>query len=72
VLLLTSAAHLPRALGCFRREGLVPDTLSVDRRAGEESGIQAWLPRAGSLALTTEMLHELAGRLAYWVMGYTA
>jgi uncharacterized SAM-binding protein YcdF (DUF218 family) len=72
VLLLTSAAHLPRALGCFRREGLVPDALPVDRRAGEESGMQAWLPRAASLALTTDMLHELAGRLAYWVMGYTA
>ncbi|HET9594999.1 MAG TPA: YdcF family protein [Anaeromyxobacteraceae bacterium] len=72
VLLVTSAAHLPRALGCFRREGLVPDALPVDRRAGAESGVQAWLPRAGELAQTSEMLHELAGRLAYWVMGYTA
>ena len=71
VLLLTSAAHLPRALGCFRREGLVLDALPVDRRAGDGRG-ESWLPRPGPLGQASEALRELAGRLAYWVAGYTA
>jgi uncharacterized SAM-binding protein YcdF (DUF218 family) len=70
VLLVTSAAHLPRALGCFRREGLAPDALAVDRRAGDGRG-ESWLPRAGPLAQTSEAVRELLGRLAYWIAGYT-
>ncbi|HYG66345.1 MAG TPA: YdcF family protein [Anaeromyxobacteraceae bacterium] len=68
VLLVTSAAHLPRALGCFRAEGLTPDAFPVDRRAGRGG---RWLPRAEALDLSTDALREATGRLVYWVMGYT-
>ena len=43
LVLVTSAAHVPRALGCFRAAGLSPDVLPVDRRAGAGG---SWLPRA--------------------------
>jgi uncharacterized SAM-binding protein YcdF (DUF218 family) len=69
VLLLTSAFHAPRALGCFRAVGLSPDLLPVDHRSGDSSGL-AWLPRAGALSASTDALHELFGGLVYRVMGY--
>jgi uncharacterized SAM-binding protein YcdF (DUF218 family) len=68
LLLVTSAAHVPRALGCFRAVGLTPDVLPVDRR-GARGG--EWVPRASALARSTSALHELAGRIVYWLVGYT-
>jgi uncharacterized SAM-binding protein YcdF (DUF218 family) len=70
LLLVTSAAHVPRALGCFRAVGLEPDTLPVDHRAGDGQG-ESWLPRASALARSTDALRELAGRLVYRIAGYT-
>jgi uncharacterized SAM-binding protein YcdF (DUF218 family) len=70
LLLVTSAAHVPRALGCFRAVGLEPDVLPVDRRAGDGGG-RTFLPRAGALAKSTDALRELAGRVVYWLADYT-
>lgn len=70
LLLVTSFAHAPRALGCFRAVGLEPDVLPVDRRAGDGRG-RGWLPRADALVKSTAALHELAGRIAYRAAGYT-
>jgi uncharacterized SAM-binding protein YcdF (DUF218 family) len=68
VVLVTSASHAPRALGCFRAVGLAPDLLPVDHRVGGEGG---WLPRATALARSTDALRELAGRAVYFVRGWT-
>jgi uncharacterized SAM-binding protein YcdF (DUF218 family) len=70
LLVVTSALHAPRALGCFRAVGLEPDVLPVDHRAGDGQG-RNWLPRAEALADSTVALHELVGRIAYRVAGYT-
>lgn len=70
LLVVTSAAHVPRALGCFRAVGLEPDVLPVDRRAGDGRA-RGWLPRAGALAKSSEALRELAGRAVYRLAGYT-
>ena len=69
LLLVTSAAHMQRALDCFHKVGLRPDALPADWRA---AGVPArnWLPRARSLSQSTDALHELLGRLVYRVMGY--
>jgi uncharacterized SAM-binding protein YcdF (DUF218 family) len=69
LLVVTSAAHMARAMGCFRAVGLEPDALPVDRRAGDGNGL-SWLPRAVALERSTEVLHELAGRLVYRLAGY--
>ena len=68
LLLITSAAHAPRALGCFRAVGLTPEVLPVDRR-GVRGG--SFVPRTKALAESTAALHELVGRLVYWLMGDT-
>lgn len=70
LLLVTSAMHVPRALGCFRAVGLDPDVLPVDHRATDGRG-EPWLPRAASLSKSTFALHELVGRAVYWAAGYT-
>jgi len=74
LLLVTSAKHMARALGCFRREGLSPDALPVDYRGArweEAASLQSWWPRAADLSRSTDALRELAGRVVYRVRGYT-
>lgn len=68
IVLVTSAFHVPRALGCFRQAGLSPDVLAVDRRAGDGKG-RSWLPRAEALEESAQALREWAGRLVYWAVG---
>ncbi len=70
LLLVTSAYHAPRALGCFRAVGLELDVLPVDRRAGDGRE-RAWVPRAFALEKSTDAIRELAGRVVYRVAGYT-
>jgi uncharacterized SAM-binding protein YcdF (DUF218 family) len=67
LLLVTSAAHMERALGCFRAVGLEPDALPVDFRGGEGG---SWLPRASALSRSTDALREMAGRVVYRLAGY--
>jgi uncharacterized SAM-binding protein YcdF (DUF218 family) len=72
VLLVTSAAHMQRARGCFTREGLAVDTLAVDfvsRDPSKASG--GWLPRAAALAESTAAIRERVGRLVYRARGWT-
>ncbi len=72
LLLVTSALHMPRAAGCFKEVGLAFDTLAVDFRAGDPAeGIERFLPRAGALAVSTDVLRELAGRIVYRARGYS-
>jgi uncharacterized SAM-binding protein YcdF (DUF218 family) len=73
LLLVTSAAHLPRAAGCFAAVGVRADTLAVDIRSSPlPPSKMSWLPRMGALNQSTDMLRELAGRLVYRVRGWTA
>jgi uncharacterized SAM-binding protein YcdF (DUF218 family) len=73
LLLVTSAAHLPRAAGCFAAVGVKADTLAVDLRSSTIPPSKlSWLPRSGALNQSTDMLRELAGRLVYRLRGWTA
>jgi uncharacterized SAM-binding protein YcdF (DUF218 family) len=71
VLLVTSAFHMPRSVGCFRAAGVVADTLPVDYRMRHFDADQHWLPRAEYLGQSARALREWLGRLVYRVMGYT-
>jgi uncharacterized SAM-binding protein YcdF (DUF218 family) len=72
LLLVTSAFHMARALGCFNAAGLAPDTLAVDFRAFDSHTYsQSWLPRAGFLEQSSAALREYLGRLVYRLRGYT-
>ncbi len=70
VLVVTSAFHMRRAAECFAAVGMKVDTMSVDYRASDSVPFGEWLPRAGSLALTSMVIREMAGRWIYRVQGY--
>ena len=71
LLLVTSAAHMPRALGTFEAVGLHPDALVVDIRAHDwHPRLAWWQPRASNLAAVTDALRELFGRFVYQLRGW--
>ena len=71
VLLVTSAFHMPRSVGCFRAVGLEADVLPVDYRMRDPSLEAHVLPRGEYLSQTTRALREWLGRAVYRVLGYT-
>jgi uncharacterized SAM-binding protein YcdF (DUF218 family) len=71
VLLVTSAFHMPRSVGCFHAVGLEVDALPVDYRMRDPSMDPHLLPRGEYLAQTSRALREWLGRLVYRVLGYT-
>jgi uncharacterized SAM-binding protein YcdF (DUF218 family) len=70
-LLVTSAWHMPRAVGCFRRVGFPVEAYPVDWRTGSNFNVR--LPRsfAGGLGRTDLAVNEWVGLLAYWLTGRT-
>lgn len=72
VLLITSAAHMRRALGCFREEGMdvvpyVTDKIVGTRRFDLEHLL---VPDTESLIKWRILTHEMLGYLAYRMAGY--
>jgi uncharacterized SAM-binding protein YcdF (DUF218 family) len=70
--LITSAFHMPRAMGCFRAVGLFPEPIPVDYRVppADKNDFRRYLPSAGSLELFGSLLHELSGIITYGLLGY--
>ena len=71
-LLVTSAAHMPRAVAAFRAVGVSITPVSTDVRAVESGTLVAmdFLPSAGALAMTTEAIRELIGGWVYRMQGW--
>lgn len=67
VVILTSVSHVERAAGCFHRLGLRPDVLAVMDAPPLPDGT----PRAAVLRRSSDLLHELIGRVVYRVVGYS-
>lgn len=67
VLLVTSAAHMPRAVLAFRHAGIEVTPAPTDYLAVDVNrpGILDWIPSSHALSLTTYALHEYLGRLWY-------
>jgi uncharacterized SAM-binding protein YcdF (DUF218 family) len=71
-LLITSAMHMPRAMGVFRKAGLPVDAYPVDYQTtgpGELFSISSSL--MGGIPMTDDAAHEWLGLLAYWMAGRT-
>lgn len=72
LLLVTSAAHMPRAYGCYAAVGVRADTFLADVRSPPGKRPLSWLPRGYHLAASSDALRELAGRVVYRLRGWTA
>lgn len=69
VWLVTSALHMSRAVGCFRRVGVKVTPWPVDYQ-GIGFAPRSWMPSPGRLAASDLALHEYLGWLSYWFAGY--
>ena len=69
-LLITSAIHMPRAMGVFRHIGLPVDAYPVDWRTTGPQDLWS-IPGsfAGGLSRFDAAVHEWVGLFAYWIMG---
>jgi uncharacterized SAM-binding protein YcdF (DUF218 family) len=71
-LLVTSAYHMPRAVGVFRQAGFAVEAYPVDWRSG---GDDIWLPFesvSGGLRRTDTAVREWLGLIAYRLSGKTS
>jgi len=69
-LLVTSAFHMPRSIGTFRKAGFAVEAYPVDWRV-EDAGHLLFSIRTLAIGLgdTDLAMHEWAGLLAYWATG---
>jgi uncharacterized SAM-binding protein YcdF (DUF218 family) len=69
-LLVTSAYHMPRSVGLFRKAGFAVEPYPVDWRTGKGGDILAFSPVAvEGLERTDIGIREWMGLVAYWVTG---
>jgi len=72
-LLVTSAVHMPRAIGCFRREGFDVEAYPVDWRThGNADALISFTDVAPGLLNTDYAVKEWVGLLVYWLTGRTS
>ena len=72
-LLVTSAFHMPRAIGVFRKAGFEVEAYPVDWRTRGWEDATVPFDRLGSgLARTDVALHEWGGLVIYWLTGRSA
>ena len=66
-LLVTSAAHMPRAVAAFNKAGVVVTPVSTDVRAVAQNlpGPMDFVPSADALAMTSSAIREWIGQKVY-------
>ena len=70
-LLITSAYHMPRAIGCFRKEGFTVEAYPVDWRTTGWIGFTFLGTISGGMVRTDVAAHEWLGLVAYRIAGRT-
>jgi len=70
-LLVTSAKHMPRAVGCFRRIGFAVEPYPVDWQTRPRLRFRLSSRFSGGLASTDHAVHEWLGLIAYRLTGRT-
>lgn len=71
-LLVTSAWHMPRAVGCFRRVGFPVEAYPVDWHTRPHLHLSLSRHFGAGLAGLDTATHEWIGLFAYWVSGRTS
>jgi len=71
-LLITSAFHMRRSVGCFTKAGFDVDTYSTDRFSGPRKFEldHLLLPTASAINEWSNLIHEIVGYLVYKMKGY--
>lgn len=69
-LLITSAAHMRRALATFKKEGFAPVPYVTDIQLTPVAGWEDWVPDLQLLCDWQALIHEWLGSAAYKGMGY--
>jgi uncharacterized SAM-binding protein YcdF (DUF218 family) len=71
-LLITSAFHMRRSLGCFEKVGFNVAPYSTDRYSGERKYIfdHLFIPSASVLEEWNLIIHEWIGYMTYYFSGY--
>jgi len=67
--LVTSAAHMPRAVRVARAQGMTPIPVPCDYRAVRDLGWRAWIPNNRALTVFSYALHEIVGLQYYRLRG---
>lgn len=71
LILITSAFHERRAMGCFRKAGLQPIAFPAGFRSTDRQATPYLLvPSATALENASLLIHEMTGWLTYKVLGY--
>lgn len=71
-LLVTSAQHMPRAIGVFRQAGFVVEAYPVAWHTSLQPSFSPSLNIVGNLARLDSAVNEWVGLLAYWLSGRTS
>jgi len=72
VLLVTSAFHMRRSLGCFEKMGVKCDAFPVDFRVTNSFfGLANFFPTFVAFTHWEMMVHEVSGFIVYKMMGYS-
>ena len=71
-LLVTTAKHMPRSVGCFRRVGFPVLPFPVDYRAARAFELRGDFRMADRLRDLDEAAYEWYGLLYYWLLGHIA
>lgn len=71
-LLVTSASHMRRSLGCFKKAGIATYPYSVDRYSGPRKFEfdHLIIPNIAALQEWTVLIHEMVGYVVYKIEGY--
>ncbi len=72
IILVTSAMHLPRAMGCFKKLGIEPLPYGVDYHffSSPDYDLSVILPKWWAFRNSARVLHEYAGIVMYSLAGY--
>jgi uncharacterized SAM-binding protein YcdF (DUF218 family) len=72
-LLVTSAYHMPRAIGVFRKAGFPVEPYPVDWRAsGLDDALHPFATMSEGLRRTDTAVHEWLGLAVYWLTGLSS
>lgn len=72
-LLVTSAYHMPRSMGCFRAVGLPVEAWPVDfRTRGSEDALRPFRSVSAGLSRVDVAVREWVGLVTYWLLGYVS